>query len=139
MKRVFEGVISFDGKEYKLLGRGNGPISSLANALRPVGVDLEVNDYKEHSIGRGRDVKAATYIECSAAGSNQKVWGVGIHVDVVQSSLQAMLSAASNVSIWTHTYNTPDIADNPNSVRREPPWKSDPHSAHPAAIPESGT
>jgi 2-isopropylmalate synthase len=97
MKRVFEGVISAGGKEYKLTGRGNGPISSLANALRRVGVDLEVNDYKEHAVGRGRDVKAATYIECTAAGSNQKVWGVGIHEDVVQSSLQAMLSAASNV------------------------------------------
>jgi 2-isopropylmalate synthase len=28
----------------------------------------------------------------------QTVWGVGIHEDVVQSSLLAMLSAASNVS-----------------------------------------
>lgn len=101
LRRVFDGVISVGGKEYKLSGRGNGPISSLANALRSVGVDLEVNDYKEHSIGRGRDVKAATYIECTAAGSNQKVWGVGIHEDVVLSSLHAMLSAASNVSYLT--------------------------------------
>jgi len=79
-------------------GRGNGPISSLANALRSVGVNLDVQDYKEHAIGKGRDVKAATYIECTAAGSNTKVWGVGIHEDVVQSSLIALLSAASNVS-----------------------------------------
>lgn len=98
MKRVFEGVIQVDGgREYKLSGKGNGPISSLADALRPLGVGLEVNDYKEHAVGRGSaDVKAATYIECTAAGSNQKVWGVGIHEDVVQSSLYAMLSAASN-------------------------------------------
>ena len=120
MKRVFEGVISFDGKEYKLLGRGNGPISSLANALRPIGVDLEVNDYKEHAVGRGRDVKAATYIECSAAGSNQKVWGVGIHVDVVQSSLQAMLSAASNVSLFERIFDRKTLTRN-CPVRCEPP------------------
>ncbi|GJN77027.1 hypothetical protein PLIIFM63780_000515 [Purpureocillium lilacinum] len=96
LKRVFDGVIVCDGKEYKLRGRGNGPISSLANALRSVGVNLDVQDYKEHAIGKGRDVKAATYIECTAAGSNTKVWGVGIHEDVVQSSLIALLSAASN-------------------------------------------
>jgi 2-isopropylmalate synthase len=96
--RRFEGIISVEGKEHKLSGVGNGPISSLANALSTVGIDLDVADYKEHAIGEGRDVKAASYIECTAAGSHQKVWGVGIHEDVVQSSLIALLSAASNVS-----------------------------------------
>ncbi|KFH41009.1 2-isopropylmalate synthase-like protein [Hapsidospora chrysogenum ATCC 11550] len=96
MKRVFEGVLAIDGQEFKLRGRGNGPISSLADALRTVGVCLDVKDYKEHSLGVGRDVKAASYIQCTAEGSSQAVWGVGIHADVVQSSLIALLSAASN-------------------------------------------
>jgi 2-isopropylmalate synthase len=98
LKRVFEGVVAIDGREYTLRGRGNGPISSLANALKNVGVDLEVEDYKEHAIGVGKNVKAVSYIECTASGSNQRVWGVGIDEDVVQSSLIALLSAASNVS-----------------------------------------
>lgn len=98
LKRTFEGVILFEGREIKLRGSGNGPISSLASALSSVGIDLDVADYKEHAIGGGRDVKAASYIECTAAGSPQKVWGVGVHEDVVQSSLIALLSAASNVS-----------------------------------------
>ncbi|KAH7353994.1 2-isopropylmalate synthase [Plectosphaerella cucumerina] len=96
LARVFEGVIAIDGRECKLRGRGNGPISSLANALKDIGVDLDVNDYKEHAIGEGRHVKAATYIECTIANSTQKVWGIGIHEDVVQSSMIALLSAASN-------------------------------------------
>ena len=99
LMRVFEGVVSIDGTEHKILGRGNGPISSLANGLRTIGVDLDVRDYKEHAVGRGREVKAATYIECTAAGTEQPVWGVGIHEDVVQSSLIALLSAASNVGV----------------------------------------
>jgi len=98
-KRIFEGVISIDGQEHKLRGSGNGPISSLAKALGSIGIELDVADYKEHAIGGGRDVKAASYIECTAAGSAQKVWGVGVHEDVVQSSLIALLSAASNVSV----------------------------------------
>ncbi|EKD15249.1 2-isopropylmalate synthase [Drepanopeziza brunnea f. sp. 'multigermtubi' MB_m1] len=104
-KRRFEGVISVDGQEHQLQGSGNGPISSLANALSSVGIDLDVADYKEHAIGGGKDVKAASYIECTAAGSNQKVWGVGVDEDVVQSSLIALLSAASN--FVTSRPNTP--------------------------------
>ena len=99
LNRRFEGVISVDGVEHTLKGLGNGPISSLANALSVLGIDLNVADYKEHAIGKGKDVKAASYIECTAAGSNMKVWGVGVHQDVVQSSLIALLSAASNVSL----------------------------------------
>ena len=107
LKRRFEGVVSIDGEEHKLVGMGNGPISSLANALSTIGIDLDVADYKEHSIsgdakavGGGKNVKAVSYIECTSAGSAQKVWGVGIHEDVVQSSLIALLSAASNVSSY---------------------------------------
>lgn len=98
LKRRFEGVVAIDGEEHHLKGIGNGPISSLANALSSVGIDLDVADYKEHAIGGGKSVKAATYIECTSGQSSQKVWGVGIHEDVVQSSLIALLSAASVVS-----------------------------------------
>jgi 2-isopropylmalate synthase len=98
LRRMFKGVISIDGQEHAIRGVGNGAISSLANALKGLGIDLDVADYKEHAIGEGRDVKAATYIECTAASSSQRVWGVGIHEDVVQASLIALLSAASSVS-----------------------------------------
>lgn len=100
LMRVFEGVVVLDGEEKKLRGRGNGPISSLANALKTIGIDLDVKEYKEHSIGGGRDVKAASYIECTSPDIGGTVWGVGIHQDVVQSSLIALLSAASNVSCF---------------------------------------
>jgi 2-isopropylmalate synthase len=98
LQRKFKGVIEIDGQEHTIEGTGNGAISSLADALKRLGIDLDVADYKEHAIGGGRGVKAATYIECTAVGSSQKVWGVGIHTDVVQASLIALLSAASSVS-----------------------------------------
>ena len=97
-KRQFAGVIAIDGTQHPIVGVGNGAISSLANALHSLGIDLDVADYKEHAIGEGREVKAATYIECTASSSHEKVWGVGIHEDVVQASLIALLSAASSVS-----------------------------------------
>ncbi|KAI1816766.1 hypothetical protein GGS20DRAFT_536123 [Poronia punctata] len=96
MIRIFEGVLLVGGEEVRLRGRGNGPISSMASALKQINIDLDVHDYKEHAIGEGRGVKAASYIECKPTGSNQTVWGVGIHEDVVYSSLLALLSAASS-------------------------------------------
>ncbi|KIW15490.1 2-isopropylmalate synthase [Exophiala spinifera] len=104
-KRQFAGVIAIDGVQHPVVGVGNGALSSLANALHSLGIDLDVADYKEHAIGEGRDVKAATYIECTASSSHEKVWGVGIHEDVVQASLIAMLSAAS--SFLTSRVSTP--------------------------------
>lgn len=97
LKRLFKGVIEIDGHEHEIAGTGNGAISALADALKRLGIDLDVADYKEHAMGGSANVKAATYIECTAAGSNQRVWGVGIHEDVVQASLIALLSAASSV------------------------------------------
>jgi hypothetical protein len=114
MRRRFEGVVSIDGEEHKLKGMGNGPISSLANALSSIGIDLDVQDYKEHAIGKGKGVKAVSYIECTAAGSSHKVWGVGIDVDVVQSSLIALLSAASSVSYYSSLCNYENLTPNTN-------------------------
>ena len=104
LKRMFDGIIAIDGVEHSIRGTGTGAISSLANALHTLGIDLDVEDYKEHAIGAGRDVKAATFIECTASGNQQKVWGVGIHEDVVQASLIALLSAASSVSFFSFDF-----------------------------------
>lgn len=101
-RRTFAGIISMDGREHSIKGMGNGPISSLADALKSIGIDLDVSDYKEHAIGKGRDVKAATFIECivgGGKGEKETVWGVGIHEDAAQASLVAVLGAASKVGI----------------------------------------
>lgn len=96
-KRKFDGIIMIDGVEHSIKGVGNGALSSLTNALHTIQIDIDVADYKEHSIGAGSNVRAVTYIECTAAGVGENVWGVGIHEDVVQASLIALLSAASSV------------------------------------------
>lgn len=105
-KRQFAGVIAIDGVQHPLIGVGTGAISALANALHSLGIDLDVADYKEHALSPGKEVKAATYIECMVSGNpHEKVWGVGIHEDVVQASLIALLSAAS--SFLTSRVSTP--------------------------------
>jgi 2-isopropylmalate synthase len=127
-KRTFHGIISVDGRERSIRGVGNGPISSLADALRTVGVELDVLDYKEHAIGRGKSVKAATFIECDISGSAEAekrvVWGVGIHEDTAQASLIAILGAASKAissrpatSMLTASLTSPLTTLKPSSVK----------------------
>ena len=97
LKRELTGIICDGLVEHYVKGSGNGPISCIAAALRSLGIDLDVGDYKEHAIGTGAGVKAATYIECITPDKKERIWGIGINTDTVQASLLAFLSAASSV------------------------------------------
>jgi 2-isopropylmalate synthase len=94
-ERIFAGVVEIDGEKQSLGGRGNGLISSLANALESsLGGKLEIIDYSEHALGHGTDAKAAAYVECRV-GDGPLLYGCGISADVATASVRAILSAAS--------------------------------------------
>ncbi|MGB5076977.1 MAG: 2-isopropylmalate synthase [Sphingorhabdus sp.] len=96
-QRIFAGKIRIDGAEQSVSGRGNGLISSLANALEPaLGGVLDIIDYSEHAIGHGTDARAAAYVECRV-GDGPVQFGVGISRDVATASVRAILSAANGV------------------------------------------
>ena len=82
-----------NGEEKTLTGHGNGPVAAYANALESVGIDLEVQDYSQHSRTAGDDAEAAAYIRAEVNG--QKVWGVGIASSITYASLKAVTSAAN--------------------------------------------
>ncbi|GAA6059408.1 hypothetical protein JCM10212_003640 [Sporobolomyces blumeae] len=100
-KKVFKGTVQDNGVEKSISGEGNGPVSSLLNALKKsFGTsDLEVKEYSEHSLGHGSDVKAASYVQLVDTATGKAVWGVGVDEDVTAASLKAVLSAASNASV----------------------------------------
>lgn len=94
-ERIFVGKIRIDSVEQSLSGRGNGLISSLANALESaLGGPLDIIDYSEHAIGHGTDARAAAYVECRV-GDGPVLFGVGISRDVATASVRAILSAAN--------------------------------------------
>ncbi|HNW18097.1 MAG TPA: 2-isopropylmalate synthase [Sphingorhabdus lacus] len=94
-ERIFAGKIRIDGVEQSVSGRGNGLISSLANALESaLGGQLDIIDYSEHAIGHGTDARAAAYVECRV-GEGPVLFGVGISRDVATASVRAILSAAN--------------------------------------------
>lgn len=101
-KRTFKGKITVDGKPQEITGQGNGPISSLLDAIaKDCGIALKVREYTEHAIGSGSDTKAASYVELVPDNDDPKapgIWGVGVDVDVTAASLKAVLSATSGAA-----------------------------------------
>ena len=87
-----------NGARCEIDGIGNGPISAFCNALKGLGVNLQVLDYYEHAMSSGGDAKAASYLECEIQnGSSAKsvYWGVGIDPSTTTASLKAIISAVN--------------------------------------------
>ncbi len=85
------------GRRLPVDGLGAGPIEAFVNGLgAQLGQSLRVLDYHEHSIGSGADARAAAFLELRIAES-QTLFGVGLDANIVQASLQAIVSGLSRV------------------------------------------
>ncbi|CAO3415615.1 2-isopropylmalate synthase [Azospirillum endophyticum] len=94
-RRTFTGRLRHRGKELSVVGRGNGLVSAAISAMAEgFGICLDVVDYQEHALSRGRDAQAAAYLHCLRPDGSQ-VFGIGIDDDVAKASIKAVLSAAS--------------------------------------------
>ena len=95
-RRIVEATILDDGKEVTISGTGTGPIDGFVDALsRHIGIDLSVLDYSEHSMQRGSNAAAISYMEIEHPGG--KIFGAGINTNIVAASLEAVVSAANRI------------------------------------------
>ena len=88
---VLEAELINDGVTKKVKGQGDGALSAFVNALN---LPIRFMDYHEHALGSGEKTKAVCYVELRL-GESQTGFGVGIHVDIVTASFQAVLSAVN--------------------------------------------
>ena len=86
-------VLRDGSEEIELSGTGNGPISAFLSVLEQRGVQAQLLDYTEHTLGASSDAQAAAYIELKV--NNQTLWGVGIDGDISNASLKAVISAVN--------------------------------------------
>ena len=94
--RIVEAVLLDDGKEVNISGKGTGPVDGFVDALCSyLGIELSVADYSEHSLKQGSDATAICYMEIEH--ENGKLFGSGIHSNIVVASLEAILSAANRI------------------------------------------
>jgi len=98
-RRHFDGTVVVDGILRVIRGDGNGPLSSLLDAIKKhFDIDLSIREYSEHAIGEGQNSKAASYVELIPSGdrkSTKSWWGVGVDSDIAGSGLRAILSAVN--------------------------------------------
>ena len=95
-RRQIEATIVDRGKEITIKGSGTGPIDGFVDALsRHIGVDMSVLDYSEHSMQRGSNAAAISYVEMEHPGG--KLFGAGINTNIVAASLEAVVSAANRI------------------------------------------
>jgi 2-isopropylmalate synthase len=86
--------ILVEGEPKTLVGKGNGPIAAFVAAIAEgLGIQIDVVDYHEHSMGSGADASAVAYVETLDADGDTH-WGVGVHPNIITASLRAVLGAA---------------------------------------------
>ncbi|MGK0240327.1 MAG: 2-isopropylmalate synthase, partial [Candidatus Pelagisphaera sp.] len=91
-------VITRNGTSKNLRGTGNGPIAAFFNALEEVEVkDFELLSYSEHSLGRGADSKAVSYIQLKNTVTSEVRFGAGIDTNISLASIRGVISALNRL------------------------------------------
>ena len=91
-------VVVYDGTKKNLRGVGNGPIAAFFNSLKEVAIsDFELLSYSEHSLGRGADSKAVSYIQLKNKSSGARCYGAGIDTNIALASIRGVVSALNRL------------------------------------------
>ena len=85
--------VEIDGEEKELVATGNGRLDAVSNAIKKQ-LDMEFSEltYEEHALTKGSSSQAITYVSITLP-TGKKVWGAGIHDDIIASSINALFSA----------------------------------------------
>ena len=86
-------TIKVDGVERDVVSSGNGRLDAVSNAIKQhLGIKYSNLTYEEHALTSGSSSRAVTYVSVTLE-DGKKVWGVGIHDDIIASSINALFSA----------------------------------------------
>ena len=84
-----------DGTEI-VKASGNGCLDAVSKALKQrFGIAYVLSVYEEHAISMGSSSKAAAFVGIQHA--DKMYWGVGIKDDIIQSSIDALVSAVNKI------------------------------------------
>ncbi|SCV03747.1 LAME_0H12904g1_1 [Lachancea meyersii CBS 8951] len=101
-RRALTGQVQINGNIYDIQGTGNGPISSLVDAMSNLfNLRFSVANYTEHALGSGSSTQAASFIHLmyrrEVDNENAYKWGVGVSEDVGEASTKAILSVINTI------------------------------------------
>ncbi len=90
-------TVRCEGVERVLCGEGNGPIDAAVNALRALGIALDVRSFEEQSLGSGAQAVACAYVEAQMPGSTPR-FGVGRDANTVTAAFKALIGAVNSLT-----------------------------------------
>ncbi len=88
-----EARLTLHGESHKLTAAGNGPIDAFVRALGTTSLPkFEVLSYAEHSLGKGAEARAVSYIQITT-DRGTSLFGAGIDTNIELASIKALVSA----------------------------------------------
>lgn len=89
---------SYKGKEFDVIGVGNGPLSAVKTAIEETtGADVSILDYTQHSLGEGSKARAAAYISMRDEETGKTTFGVGVSSNITRAGIRAVFSALNRL------------------------------------------
>ncbi len=86
-------TVEIDGEIMDLKATGNGRLDAVSNAVKEkLGMEFADLTYEEHALTLGSSSQAVTYVSI-VPDHGKRVWGAGIHDDIIASSINALFSA----------------------------------------------
>ena len=86
-------TVELNGVKKDISANGNGRLDAISNAFKEnLGLEYSNLTYTEHALTSDSDSKAVTYVSIMAP-TGKVYWGVGVHDDIIASSVYALVSA----------------------------------------------
>ncbi len=91
-------TMTVNGREVYGEAHGNGRLDSSSDAIKKaLGIEYSINTYYEHALERGSKSKAVAYVGIDT--KDGPVWGAGVHEDIIDASINALVSAINNSTL----------------------------------------
>ena len=89
-------TIQYQGKAETVRMEGNGRLDAVSNAVKKyLNMDFTLMTYTEHALEVRSNSQAVSYVEL--VKNEKSYWGVGVHSDIINSSISAFLSALNQL------------------------------------------
>lgn len=87
-----DAIISYNGNDYEIDGKGNGPVDAFSNAIR----NQKINDYKfvsywEHALDEGSHSRGVAYVQIKI--NEKDYFGVSVSENINTAAINALLNA----------------------------------------------
>lgn len=90
-------TVRYNGEIHTYSGEGNGRLDAVSNALKEnMGLAYTIVTYNEHALEQSSKSQAVAYVGI-AAPDGSMYWGAGVHNDIMDASVRALISAINRM------------------------------------------